>query len=170
VHPNQSEDRHSFIARVRGNQLLWCRTYMIQQPQGSSSEGVFIGDVGGGQFYAAFVTRQNLYVPVGNPVYQATRPTQDSPAVYIAKFDPNTGNVSNATWFDMFSSPSGAFSTVVIDAQGTQPGNIRLRAVVTQAKAPGCTTTGTGNYGIWLRADLSALSSQQAEFCPQGQM
>jgi hypothetical protein len=166
VHPDRTNMRQSFIARVRGNVRVWCRTYLVQSGPNLSSEGVFIDYLGGDQMHAAFVTRHNVYVPVGTPVYQSNRPAQESPAVYLVALEPNTGNVRKASWFDVFSQPAGAFSSVVLDAQGLPQGLIRLRAFVTQAQATGCPNQGTGTYGVVLRGDLSGLAAQQAENCP----
>lgn len=162
-HENQTDARTSFLARIENNQIVWCRTYVVKNV--GSSEGLFIAIVGG-QLYGAFVSNKDVYIPIGSAVYQSVRSPQDIPSIYLVKFEPTTGNPMNATWFNTFSAEGAALRTVILDGQQLGEGFVRLRAFLTQARPPGCDATATGDYGIVLKSDLSALANERAEFCP----
>jgi hypothetical protein len=162
-HPNQTDTKISFLAKIENNQLAWCRTYVVKN--NGSSEGLFVAAIGD-QYYTAFVSNRDVYIPIGSAVFQNVRSPQDTPSIYIVKFDAGTGNPTNATWFNPFTTDNAKLSTVILDGQQLGQGSVRLRAFLTGAKPPGCDTPGTGDYGILLKSDLSGLVNERAEYCP----
>jgi hypothetical protein len=168
-HPNQTDARTSFVAKIENNQLAWCRTYVVNNI--GSSEGLFVAAIGD-QYYAALVSNQDVYIPIstgGSAVFQNVRSPQNTPSIYLVKFEPSTGNPMNATWFNPSTTEGARLSTVILDGQQLGQGSVRLRAFLTQARPPGCDASGTGDYGILLKSDLSGLVSGRAEFCPNQQ-
>jgi hypothetical protein len=168
-HPNQTDAKTSFVVKIENNQLAWCRTYVVNNI--GSSEGLFVAAIGD-QYYAALVSNQDVYIPIstgGSAVFQNVRSPQNTPSIYLVKFEPSTGNPMNATWFNPSTTEGARLSTVILDGQQLGQGSVRLRAFLTQARPPGCDTTGTGDYGILLKSDLSGLVSDRAEFCPNQQ-
>lgn len=163
VYDDATGTRKPFIAQIANNVLVWCRTYMVQNI--GTAQGVWIGDIGAAQYYAAFVADQPSFAPVGQ-AFQATRPPEQKAVIYLAQFDPATGNVLAGSWFDILQTPGASFSTVLLDAAGLSRGQVRLRAYMSNNQGPGCPRVASGNYGIVLRGDLSGLATTNAEFCP----